>query len=161
METFGKRILEEIIDWAVPVICAGALLFWKDLPEGIQHYWPVLCVFVVGLYSLIVAAQNRREIRRLRRIHEKADEREAERKIVEESNAKAFRAMLDDQMGSLYESCMAKGYTTLDERRRYERLHMAYKTQGGDGEADRRDACFKKIIDYETWKNERGQNHED
>lgn len=152
VEPYKKRIIEEIIDWAVPAICAGLLFLWQDIPLEIQHYWPVICVFVVGVYSLVVSVQTRREARRLRAIHEKADAKEGERKAADESIAKAFRAMLDDQMGNLYAACVAKGHTTEDERRRYARLHGAYEAIGGNGEAKRRKEHFEMIPDYETWK---------
>lgn len=152
MRGLGKKIFEEIIDWAVPVACAGAMLLWDDVPDEIRHYWPVGCVFIVGIYSLIVAIQNRREVKRLREIHEKADANEAERKALDDSIAKAFRAMLDDQMGSLYAACVARGYTTEDERRRYARLHSAYEAMGGNGEAKRRKIHFDALPDEEEWK---------
>lgn len=152
MRGLGKKVIEEIIDWAVPVACAGAMLLWDDVPDEIRHYWPVGCVFIVGIYSLIVAIQNRREVKRLREIHEKADANEAERKALDDSIAKAFRAMLDDQMGSLYAACVARGYTTEDERRRYARLHSAYEAMGGNGEAKRRKIHFDALPDEEEWK---------
>ncbi|MBR6570421.1 MAG: hypothetical protein IKK75_08220 [Clostridia bacterium] len=160
MQKYAGKIIEEIIDWAVPVACAGALLLWKDIPGEVQHYWPVVCVFIVGVYSLIVAIQNRREVRRLRQIHEKADAKEADRKAVDDSVAKAFRAMLDDNMGALYASCVEKGYTTEDERRRYDRLHSAYEGVGGNGEAKRRKLHFEAIIDEETWKAQHSPRNE-
>lgn len=152
MQKYTKKVVEEAINWAVPVICAGALVFWKNIPQDVQHYWPVLCVSIQGLYSLIISYQDRKEIKRLREIHEKADQKEAERKAVDDSIAKAFRAMLDDDMGNLYAACVAKGYTTEDERRRFNRLHKAYKGMGGNGEADRRKEHFDMLPDEETWK---------
>lgn len=152
MQHYAKTIIEQVINWAVPVICAGLLVFWKNVPAELHHYWPVACVFVQGLYSLILSHQNRRELMRLRQIHERADAKEAERKAVDDSNAKAFRAMLDDGMGNLYASCIAKGYTTEDERRRYNRLHAAYVGVGGNGEAKRRKLHFDAIMDEEEWK---------
>lgn len=151
MQKYAGKIIEEIIDWAVPVACAGALLLWKDVPVEVQHYWPVVCVLIIGVYSLIVAAQNRREVRRLRQIHEKADAKEAERKALDDSIAKAFRAMLDDDMGTLYANCVAKGYTTEDERRRYERLNKAYIGLDGNGEAKRRKVHFDALPDEAEW----------
>ena len=152
MQKYGRKIIEEIIDWAVPVMCAGALLVWQRIPADIQHYWPVICVSVVGVYSLIIVFLNRREIRQLRQIHEQADAKEAARRALDESIAKAFRAMLDDQMGCLYAACVAKGYTTEDERRRYARLHSAYEAMGGNGEAKRRKIHFEALPDEEEWK---------
>lgn len=159
MQNYTKKIIEEVIDWAVPIMCAGAMLMIKDVPSEIQHYWPVGCVLIIGLYSLIVAIQNRREVRRLREIHEKADAKEADRKAVDESMAKAFRAMLDDQMGCLYAACVAKGHTTEDERRRYARLHSAYEAMGGNGEAKRRKAHFEALPDEEEWKARHARNN--
>lgn len=160
MQSYGKKIIEEIIDWAVPVACAGALLLWNDIPMEIKHFWPVICTFIVGLYSLVVAIQNRREVKRLRRIHEKADAKEEQHRIIEDSIIKAFRAMLDDDMGNLYASCIAKGYTTEDERRRYDRLQKAYESVGGNGEAKRRKNRFVAIPDEEEWKAVRLHNTE-
>jgi len=152
MEKYGRKIIEEIIDWAVPVACAAALLAWKEIPADIQHYWPVICISVTDVYFLIVLYKNRKEIRNLREIHEKAVAKEAERRALDDNIAKAFRAMLDDQMGNLYAACVAKGYTTEDERRRFNRLHTAYKGMGGNGEADRRKEHFDMLPDEETWK---------
>lgn len=152
MQKYGRKIIEEIIDWAVPVMCAGALLVWQQIPADIQHYWPVICVSVVGVYSLIIVFLNRREIRQLRQIHEQAVAKEAARRALDESISKAFRAMLDDQMGSLYAACVARGYTTEDERRRYARLHSAYEAMGGNGEAKRRKIHFEALPDEEEWK---------
>jgi len=118
MQNYLRKVIEKTIDWAVPAVCAAALVVWKDIPADLQHYWPVVCVAIQGLCSLVIAHQNRKEVRRLRAIHEKADAKEADRKAIDDSIQKAFRAMLDDQMGSLYASCVAKGYTTEDERRR-------------------------------------------
>lgn len=152
MQKLGRKIAEKVIDWAVPVICAGALLLWDDVPLEVRHYWPVLGVLVVGFLSLTVAIQNRNEIKRLRQSHESNVAKEAERKKVDENIAKAFRAMLDDDMGNLYGACVSKGYTTEDERRRYNRLHAAYEGVGGNGEAKRRKTHFDGILDEEEWK---------
>ena len=152
MQKYTKKVIEEVINWAVPVICAGALVFWKNVPQDVQHYWPVVCVSIQGLYSLIISYQNRKEVKRLREIHEEADRKEAERKAVDDSIAKAFRAMLDDDMGNLYAACLSKQYTTEDERRRYNRLHAAYEGVGGNGEAKRRKIHFDAIPDEEEWR---------
>ncbi len=157
MQHFTKKIVEQVINWAVPVICAGILVYWKNIPDDLHHYWPVVCVFVQGLYSLIIAYQNRRDVMKLRMIHENADAQERERKAVNDSIAKAFRAMLDDQMGNLYATCIAKGHTTEDERRRYDRLHTAYVGIGGNGEAKRRKIHFDAIMDEEEWKARKAQ----
>jgi len=152
MQRYVKKIVEQIINWAVPVVCAGVLVLWKSIPDDLQHYWPVVCVFIQGLYSLILAYQNHKEVAHLREIHEKADAKEAERKVADNNIATAFRAMLDDDMGSLYAACVAKGYTTEDERRRYSRLHSAYEAVGGNGEAKRRKVHFEAIQDEEEWR---------
>jgi len=152
MQQYFKKFIEEVIDWAVPVLCAGALLAWKNVPAEMHHYWPVICISIICLYSLLVAFQSRREVKRLRLIHEQAQRKEAERRKTDENIAKAFRAMLDDDMGNLYAACVAKGYTTEDERRRFKRLHTAYKGVGGNGEADRRNIHFDAIPDEEEWK---------
>lgn len=152
MQNYGKKIIEEIINWAVPVICAGTLVMWNNIPQDIQHYWPVAFVSIIGIHSLTISYQNRKEIKRLREYHERADAKEAERKSVDDSFLKAFRAMLDDDMGNLYMVCLNKGYTTEDERRRYNRLHIAYEGAGGNGEAKRRKVHFDAIMDEEEWK---------
>ena len=158
MQKYTNKVVEEIINWAVPVICAGALVFWQKVPHDVQHYWPVVCVSIQGLYALVVSYQNRKEVKRLRKIHEDAERKEAERKTVDDNIAKAFCAMLDDDMGNLYASCIAKGYTTEDERRRYNRLHAAYESVGGNGEAKRRKIHFDAIPDEEEWLAK--QNHQ-
>lgn len=152
MQGYVKKCIDGIINWAVPAICAAALVAWKHIPPDIQRYWPVVCVFIQGLYALRISMQTRKEVRHLRELHEKADKKEAERKSVNDSIAKAFRAMLDDDMGNLYAACVSVGYTTEDERRRYERLQKAYESVGGNGEAKRRKAHFEAIPDEEEWK---------
>ena len=146
-----KKIVDGVIDWVVPVLCAGALMLWDDMPDDVRHYWPVICIFITEVYSLVLAHHNRREIQKLCKIHEQADKEEMERRANDESIAKAFRAMLDDAMGALYASCVAKGYTTEDERRRYARLHAAYEAVGGNGEAKRRKQHFEALPDEEEW----------
>lgn len=152
MQNYVKKFIEEAITWAVPVICAGILMFWKKVPEEYQHYWPVLLVFIQGLHALILSYQNRRDIKNLRQLHATADRKENDRKAIDASIARAFRAILDDDMGKLYETCIARGYTTEDERRRYLRLHAAYEGIGGNGEAQRRKTHFEAIQDEELWK---------
>lgn len=104
------------------------------------------------VYSIILALQNKREIKSLRAIHEKADAKEEERKVIDGNIAKAFRAMLDDGMANLYAACVAKGYTTEDDRRRFDRLHAAYLAMNGNGEAKRRKIHFDALPDEEEWK---------
>lgn len=149
---YGKKIIEEIIDWAVPAICAGALLLFRQIPIDINHYWPVVCACVIGFCSLIVAIQNKREIKKMRKWHEENSRKNEERKLIDDSIAKAFRAMLDDSMATLYAQCVAKGYTTEDDRRRYNRLHSAYLGMHGNGEGARRKIHFDALPDEEEWK---------
>ena len=149
---YGKRIVEELIDWAVPAVCAGALMMWREMPENVRHYWPVICLTVVCLYDLVNSIRMRREVRRLRKIHEAADDREEAARVRDDNIAKAFRAMLDDNMGALYGACVSRGYTTEDERRRYDRMQKAYEALGGNGEAKRRKVRFDAIDDEETWQ---------
>lgn len=154
METtkgYGRKIAEEVIDWAVPVVCAGAILIWQDMPQDVRHYWPVICLAVMDVYLLAVTAMTRREVRRLRRAQEAASAKAELDKTRDDNIAKAFRAMLDDNMGTLYALCIERGYTTEDERRRYERMQKAYEALGGNGEAKRRKARFDGIDDEETW----------
>lgn len=146
-----KKIIEETINWAVPAICAAALLLFQKLPIDIWHYWPVICVSIMGICSLLITSQNRRDVKKLRKIHEDADKKEVERKAIDDSIAKAFRAMLDDSMALLYAQCMVKGYTTEDERRRYNRLNAAYIGMNGNGEGTRRKIHFDAIPDEEEW----------
>lgn len=152
MQKYANRIIEKAIDWSVPLLCAAALVAWKGIPAEAQHYWPVACIAIIGLYSLVVATQNKREVQQLRKIHEESDKREAAQRAKDEASASAFRAMLDDAMGALYSACVAKGYTTEDERRRYARLHKAYEGVGGNGEAARRKIHFEALPDEEEWK---------
>ena len=152
MQQYGKRVIEKLIDWAVPVICAGALLLWQKVPNDVQHYWPVVCMGVMGLFSLCISIQNRQDVRRLRVIHEQADLKAEESKKKDDLFAKAFRASLDDDMGKLYAICVEKGYTTEDERRRYDRLQAAYEGVGGNGEAKRRKEHFEAIMYEEEWR---------
>ena len=150
--SFFKKFVEEVINWAVPVLCASVLLAWKDVPKEVHHYWPVICLTIMGIYSLLIAFRNQKEVKALRAIHDLADKKEAEAKERDECIAKAFRAMLDDDMGNLYSACVAKGYTTEDERRRFKRLHAAYKGVNGNGEADRRNIHFDALPDEDEWK---------
>ena len=149
---YAKRVIEKIIDWAVPAVCAAALLVWKKIPIDIAHYWPVLCACGIGICSLTAALSNRRGIIQLKKIQEENQKKEESRKAIDDSIAKAFRAMLDDSMALLYGQCVAKGYTTEDERRRYNRLHNAYVGMEGNGEGARRKIHFDALPDEEEWK---------
>lgn|GEM_PF-6273457 len=151
MNGLGKKIVDCVISWAVPVACAGLIALWGRLPEDMRHYWPVAAEGLMCVWSIAIALQNRHEIRKIHKIHENAEAKEAARQAVDESVAKAFRAMLDDDMGNLYAACVAKGYTTEDERRRYERLDAAYEGVHGNGEAKRRKPRFFALPDEEEW----------
>lgn len=144
MQKFAKGILDRVISWAIPILCAAALAMWDKLPTEAQHYWPVACIAVIGIYSLIVACQDRRDIKRHMQMHE-------DRKAIDDSTLKAFRAILDAEMGSLYATAVARGYTTEDERRMYDRLHNAYEGVGGNGEAKRRKTHYEAIPYEEEW----------
>lgn len=146
-----RKALDELIKWAVPAVCAGLLALWHEVPLAWQHYWPVCVVALQGVYSMWLALQTRSEVKSLRAIHERADAKEAEAKARDDATAKAFRAMLDDDMGKLYALCSVQGYTTEDERRRYNRLQVAYEAVGGNGEAKRRKEHFNALPDEETW----------
>lgn len=152
MNGIKGKIAEGIVAWALPIICAGLIAVWGHVPEGARHYWPVAIVCMQGLWSIIIALQNRNEIKKLREIHEKADAQEENRRSIDDSIAKAFRAMLDDDMGNLYAACVAKGHSTEDERRRYDRLQKAYESIGGNGEAKRRKAHFDALPDENEWR---------
>lgn len=152
MQKYIKKISDAIIGWAVPAVCAAALLLWKDVPEDVKHYWPLLVVALVALWDGIATWRNRQDIRELRAIHAAADAREEAMQQRDEVIAKAFRAMLDDSMGVIYAACVARGYTTEDERRRYARLDAAYTANGGNGEAARRKVHFNALMDEEEWK---------
>ena len=135
-----RKAVETAISWAVPVACAGLLVLWKDVPEDVQHYWPVLILAIPSVASLIMSDHTRRDVKSLHKLHSKDD-----------TMAKAFRAMLDDDMGKIYEACLKKGYSTEDERRRYDRLDAAYTSMGGNGEAARRKPRFHAIMHEEEW----------
>ncbi len=152
MQEIGKKIVDEVISWGVPAICAAALLAWDRVPQELRHYWPVLCVGITGVFSLTMECQTRREVRRLRKAHEEAERKAAETRKRDDEIASAFKAMLDDDMGKLYVACLTKGYTTEDERRRYRRLDNAYKDMGGNGEAAERKGRFFGILHEEEWK---------
>ncbi len=152
MHSYIKRVIEKAIDWAVPALCAAVLVAWRHIPEEATHYMPVAIIGVAGLYGISISLRNRNDIKRLRAIHEAADAREEAAKVKDEGFASAFRAMLDDAMGTIYATCVARGYTTEDERRRYERLNKAYEGVGGNGEAKRRKTHFDALPDEETWK---------
>lgn len=157
MQQYVKRIIEQVINWAVPVICAGVVVMWGRIPADLQHYWPVGLVFIQGVYSIVLSYQNHNEIKHLRSIHEREEAKEAERKAVNDSNAKAFRAMLDMLMAELYGICVQKGHTTEEDRRMYNRLHNAYIGIGGNGEAKRRKTHFDALPDEEEYKARLGQ----
>lgn len=152
MQKYIKKISDAIIGWAVPAVCAAALLLWNDVPEDVKHYWPLLVVALVALWDGVATWRNRQDIRELRAIHAAADAREEAMQQRDEIIAKAFRAMLDDSMGTIYAACVARGYTTEDERRRYSRLDSAYTANGGNGEAARRKKHFDALPDEDEWK---------
>lgn len=151
MNGLGKKIADGVIAWAIPIVCAGLIALWGRAPEEVRHYWPVAIMCVVGVLSIAISMQNRQEIRKMREIHESAA-------ALEENNRKAFLAILDDSMGSIYAACVARGYSTEDERRRYTRLDAAYKGQGGNGEATRRKEHFNALPDEEEWHAQNDRN---
>lgn len=151
MQSYIKKAVDKLIDWAVPAFCAALVLLWKDIPKDIQHYWPILLVGLISVCDTLATWRNRKEIRAMRAIHAAADAREAAKQAHDDAIAKAFRAMLDENMANLYAACVAKGYTTEDDRRRYNRLHNAYIGMDGNGEAARRKIHFDALPDEETW----------
>jgi hypothetical protein len=145
MQKFAKSVADRVIGWAVPIVCAATLALWDKIPPEAQHYWPVACIAVVGVCALIMSCQDRRDMRTHIKMHD-------ERKVTDAAMLKAFRAILDAEMGSIYAACMARGYTTEDERRMFNRLHNAYKGANGNGEADRRKVHFDALPDEEEWR---------
>ena len=152
MHKYIKKVIDTVIDWAVPTVCAAALLLWNDVPEDVRHYWPLLIVALVAICDSAATWRNCEDIRQLRAIYAAADAREESAKQRNDVIAKAFRAMLDDGMGAIYAACVARGYSTEDERRRYARLDSAYTANGGNGEAARRKVHFNALMDEEEWK---------
>lgn len=136
-----RKTIETAISWAVPVACAGLLVAWDKVPSDVQHYWPVLILAIPSVASLIMSDHTRKDVQKLHKLHDKDD-----------MMGKAFRAMLDDDMGKIYVACLEKGYSTEDERRRYDRLDAAYTSMGGNGEAARRKPLFHAIKHEEEWK---------
>ena len=145
MHKFAKGLIKRVANWAVPVICAATLALWDKIPVEAQHYWPVACIAVMGLCSLIMAIQDRRDLKLHIQMH-------TERKETDECMLKAFRAILDADMCAIYAACVARGYTTEDERRLYNRLHNAYEGAGDNGEAKRRKVHFDALPDEEEWR---------
>lgn len=142
---FAKSVADRVVGWAVPIICAATLALWGKIPPEAQHYWPVACIAVVGVCTLIMSCQTKRDMKLHISMHD-------ERKTTDAAMLKAFRAILDAEMGSIYSACVARGYTTEDERRMYNRLHNAYKGADGNGEADRRKVHFDALPDEEEWR---------
>ena len=151
LQNLIQKAADKFVDWAVPAACAGLLLAWDSIPNDVQHYWPILIVGLIAVCDGLGTWRNRRDICALRALHAATDAREEAKQQRDEATAKAFRAMLDESMANLYAGCVAKGYTTEDDRRRYNRLHAAYKGMGGNGEADRRKTHFDALPDEETW----------
>ena len=141
MQHYLRKIVENIINWAVPVVCAGLMLLWDRVPENVQHYWPVVFLAIPSIASLVISNHTRNDVKKLHKLHDRDD-----------TMGKAFRAMLDDDMGKIYVACLEKGYSTEDERRRYDRLDAAYTSMGGNGEAARRKPLFHAIKHEEEWK---------
>lgn len=133
-----KRIGEKTVDYAVPVVCAAAMVWLDQLPPRLHHWMPVLMAAVLSLCAVLLATSTRREVVKLRQLHRDSDAHSA--LMVE-----ATRAQLDDSMGKLYAACMGRGYTTEDERRCYDRMEKAYEAIGGNGEAKRRSIKFFEI----------------
>lgn len=149
---YVRKILETLIGWIVPVIGAAALVLWRQIPEDAMHYWPVAVLGVLAISAWWQSVQVRKDVAHLRELHAKDDKM-----------GKAFRAILDDDMGKLYVKCLEKGYTTEDERRRYDRLDSAYTSLDGNGEAARRKPLFHAIAHEEEWniKKRKGKKNED
>jgi len=154
MQKFAQKIADKVVSWAVPVLCAAALAMWSKIPAEAQHYWPVACIAVIGIYNLVVACQDRRDLKRHMQMHD-------ERKAIDDSMSKAFRAILDAEMGALYSNAVTRGYTTEDERRMYDRLEEAYEEQHGNGEAKRRKVHYFAISYEEEWRVQHAKEHEE
>lgn len=154
MQNIWRKALDEAIKWAIPAACAALGLWLAEVPDDLKHALPPVALALAVLACILVVANMRREINGLKKIHAAAEEND---KLIRS----AFRAMLDDDMGKLYCSCVKQGYTTEDERRRYERLNKAYEGVDGNGEAKRRKDRFFALPTEEEWMAKHVGNQEE
>lgn len=144
------KIVDAIIKWAVPAAGAALIAAWSNAQEDLR--WVVLSVAAVILFGWYY---SKTRTKTLLELSKRVDEIDRRQQVSEEdmgTTRKAFRAMLDDDMGKLYHACLRQGYTTEDERRRYDRLQKAYEANEGNGEAKRRKDLFYEILTEEQYR---------
>lgn len=153
MQNTAKKVLDKVIDYSIPVLCASVPVWFDKLPGELQKNAPMAIVAVAMFYVLIVTNRTRRDVEELKAIHKKSDE-------LNDVLFAALRIDLNEAMQNLYKSCLKRGYTTEYERRSYKKIQAAYEGVKGNGESiDRRNRFFA-MMHEEEYLVSHPQNHE-
>ena len=145
MQNTAKKVLDKVIDYAIPLLCAGVTVWFDALPNDWQKNAPMALVVAAMFYVLFVTNRTRRDVEELKAIHKKSDE-------VNEVLFAALRIDLNEAMQNLYESCLRRGYTTEHERRSYKKIQAAYEACKGNGESKDREKRFFAMQHEEEYK---------
>lgn len=135
MQNTAKKVIDKVIDYSVPLLCASASVWLDKLPMDWQKNAPMAVITAAMFYVLIVNNRTRRDVEELKAIHKKADE-------LNDVLFAALRIDLNEAMQNLYASCLKRGYTTEHERRSYKKIQAAYEGVKGNGESKDREKRF-------------------
>lgn len=145
MQNTAKKVMDKVIDYAVPLLCAAVTVWFGELPTEWQKTAPMALVAAAMFYVLFVTNRTRRDVEELKAIHKKADE-------VNDVLFAALRIDLNEAMQNLYESCLRRGYTTEHERRSYKKIQAAYEACKGNGESLERRKRFFALQHEEEYR---------
>lgn len=136
MQNTTRKVVDKVIDYTVPLLCAGVTVRFSNLPAEWQKVAPMALVVAAMFYVLFVTNRTRRDVEELKAIHKKSDE-------INDILFAALRIDMNDAMQNLYESCLKRGYTTEQERRSYGKMQAAYEACKGNGESlDRKNRFY-------------------
>lgn len=145
MQSTAKKVIDKIIDYSVPVLCASVSVWFDKIPADLQKNAPMALIAAAMFYVLFVNNRTRRDVEELKAIHKKADE-------LNDVLFAALRIDLNEAMQNLYESCLKRGYTTEHERRSYKKIQAAYEGVKGNGESKDRENRFFGLQHEEEYR---------
>lgn len=145
MQNAAKKIIDKVIEYSVPLLCASVSVWFDKLPADWQKSAPTALMAAVMFYVLIVNNRTRRDVEELKAIHKRTDE-------LNDKLFAALRVDLNEAMQNLYESCLRRGYTTEHERRSYKKIQAAYEGVKGNGESKDREKRFYALQHEEEYR---------